>query len=317
MKSSSNRRLIASFGFVVLLGIIFALASAATARAQVVSDPRTAEFDPSPDHFQMLDSGQPAVVRYELGVYTLGSPAPFATADMGKPSPDYDGKIRYDFSPMLAAWHLPGGEYEARVSAVGPDGAAMSDPSNPFTFTTDEPPCTFSLNTTRVVASAAGGTYQIDLSTGSGCAWAVTSAPSWLILKAGAGPGSGTLVFDVQANSSSASRTGTIEVAGQTVTVSQDAAVLDCSYSVTPSVFSFSAASASGQVTMTTKGEGCAWAVVSSQSWLVPAVTGGMDTTTFSFAVKQNNGVTNRQATITAGPWAVTVFQSGKTRRTK
>ena len=136
MKSSRIRRLGASMGIVVLLGVVVTLALAAAASAQVVSDPRVAEFDPSPDHWQTLDSGEPAVVRYELGVYLLGAAAPFTTVDMGKPSPEADGKIRYDFAAGVTGLPLPGGDYEARVSAVGPEGAALSDPSNPFTITT-------------------------------------------------------------------------------------------------------------------------------------------------------------------------------------
>ena len=178
MNSSQIRRRSASSGLIVLIGVAFMLASAVTARAQAVSDPRIAEFDPSPDHWQVLESGQPAVVRYELGVYVIGTSAPFATADVGKPSPEADGKIRYDFSAQLAAWQLPGGDYEARVSAVGPEGAALSDPSNPFSFTTDDSPCTFSLNASKVSAPASGGTYGVDVVTGIGCEWAVTSAPA-------------------------------------------------------------------------------------------------------------------------------------------
>ena len=124
----------ASSSLAASLGVALLLAVAATAPAQVVSDPRIAEFDPSPDHWQTLDSGEPAVVRYELGVYMVGASAPFATVDMGKPTPDADGKIRYDFASGVAGWPLTGSYYEARVSAVGPEGAALSDPSNPFVF---------------------------------------------------------------------------------------------------------------------------------------------------------------------------------------
>ncbi len=92
------RRSSAPLGLAALLIVAFALAFAPPLEAQVVSDPRIAEFDPSPDHWTILDDGQPAVVGYELNLYVVGAPAPFATVDMGKPSPAVDGKIRYDFS---------------------------------------------------------------------------------------------------------------------------------------------------------------------------------------------------------------------------
>ena len=403
MTPSSVRRRSAYLGLAVLLGFTLSCVFAVTSDAQVVNDPRVAEFDPSPDHWQTLDSGQPAVLRYELGVYQIGAGAPFTTVDMGKPSPEADGKIRYDFASGVAGLPLPGGNYEARVSAVGPEGTATSDPSNPFTFTTDSP-CTFSLNATTVSALASGGNYEVAVSTGGGCKWSVTNATSWVILAAVGGSGTGTLAFEVQANTSSSSRSGTIDVAGQALTVFQDGAPVTCtyglspgsasvdpaaggspsfsvaapagcswtaapseswitvtggsgsgngtvslavapnptasprtgtvsvegqgftvtqpgleqtcSYSVSRSGFSFSAASG-GDTVVLTAGPGCAWMVASSQSWLSPAVTGGSGGATISFTVKQNNAITNRQATLTVGPWAVTVFQSGKTRRTK
>ena len=218
-----TRRSSAPLGLAALLIIAFVLAFASPLEAQVVSDPRVAEFDPSPDHWTILDNGQPAVVRYELSMYAVGSSAPFATVDMGKPSPAGDGKIRYDFSREAADWPLPGGEYEARVSAVGPEGAALSAPSNTFTFS-DSPSCAASLSTMSVRAPAGGGDYSIAVSTGPACGWTATTTLPWVTLWATHGTASGSLPFQVQANSSTSSRSGIISIAGQAVTVSQDGA---------------------------------------------------------------------------------------------
>jgi hypothetical protein len=213
----------ASLVLTAVLAIILVTAFAAPSQAQVVSDPRIAEFDPSPDHWQTLDSGQPAVVRYELGVYMCGASAPFTTVDMGKPSPESDGKIRFDFSSSVTAWPLPGGNYEARVSAIGPEGAAPSEPSNPFTFSTGNM-CTFSLSALSFDVPAAGGSYGIDVTTGATCPWIVTTAASWVTLWTSGSTGGGSVPFGVQANTSTTPRTGTLVVAGQSVTISQAAA---------------------------------------------------------------------------------------------
>ena len=210
-------------GLTALLVTTFTLAFAATLQAQVLSNPRVAEFDPSPDHWVVLDNGESAVLRYELGVYLLGASAPFTTVDMGKPSPDPDGKARYDFASGVAGWPLPGGTYEARVSSVGPEGVALSEPSNLFTFTT-APTCTISLSATTGLVPASGGSYAVDVSTGTGCAWAATTALSWVTLGTAGGSGNGTVSFAVQANSSSSSRTGTITIGGQALTLQQDGA---------------------------------------------------------------------------------------------
>ena len=73
MMSSSTRLRSFWLGFTVLLVTTFALAFAATSQAQVLSDPRVAEFDPSPDHWATLSNGESAVLRYELAVYPLGA----------------------------------------------------------------------------------------------------------------------------------------------------------------------------------------------------------------------------------------------------
>jgi 2-keto-3-deoxy-6-phosphogluconate aldolase len=163
------------------------------------------------------------VSGYELGVYMLGASEPFTTVAMGKPSPGADGKIRYNFSSGVAGWPLPGGNYEARVRAVGPEGSAVSGPSNPFTFTTGSA-CAVTLSATTARVPATGGAYTVDVSTGAGCQWAVSSSLPWVTLWSSGGSGSGTAPFDVQPNASSSSRTGTITIGGKTLTLTQDAA---------------------------------------------------------------------------------------------
>ena len=203
------------------LGAVLTLAIAATANAQVVTDPRIAEFDPSPDHWQMLESGEPAVVRYELGMYLVGASAPLATVDMGKPSPGGDGKIRYDFASRVAGWPLTGTYYEARVSAVGPEGAALSDASNSFTFGTATS-CAPAVSATSISAPASGGSYTLQVSSATGCAWSVSTYLSWVTMWTSGGSGSGPVPFAVNPNPSTSSRSGTLTIAGKSVTVRQN-----------------------------------------------------------------------------------------------
>jgi len=206
--------------FTALLGMTCVLALASTAGAQIVTDPRIAEFDPSPDHDSVLDSGEPAVLRYELGVYMAGAAAPFTRVDMGKPSPEYDGKIRYDFSSHVVGWPLPGGSYEARVGAVGPEGEALSEPSNQFTFDLASP-CSVTLSSESISVPASGGSYTVNVTTGDGCSWYVSSALSWVTSWTSQGSGTGTVALDVKPNTSTTGRTGSITIGGQALTLQQ------------------------------------------------------------------------------------------------
>jgi hypothetical protein len=223
MTKTGTRQRRTLFSLAVLLGLIFHLLSAAPVQAQVLSDPRIAEFDPSPDHWAVLGSGQPAVLRYDLDIYVVGSSTSFATLSMGKPDPEADGKIRYDFTSSLASVSFPGGNYEARVSAVGPEGEALSEPSNLFTFGSSSG-CTYALNTTTVRAVAAGGNYSAVISTGQTCGWTASTSLSWVTLYATSGTGSLTVPFQVQPNTSTFGRTGIVTIGGQSLTVGQDGA---------------------------------------------------------------------------------------------
>jgi len=210
------------FALIALLAAVLPAAFASPLLAQAVSDPRVAEFDPSPDHWAVLDSGQPAVLRYELEMYLLGAASPLLTVNMGKPSPAQDGKIRYDFTAAVAGLTWPAGQLEARVNAVGPEGSAASDASNPFTFSAASG-CALTLSTSTIQAPAAGGQYTVGVSTGSGCRWAAATSQSWLVLSTTSGTGGGTVPIQVRASSSTSSRTGIVYVGGQTLTVWQAA----------------------------------------------------------------------------------------------
>jgi hypothetical protein len=117
----------------------------------------------------MLADGQPAVSYYELQLFSIGAQEPFHSVDMGKPDPDADGKIRFDFAGQVSAWPLPGGEYEARVRVVGPEGSSVSTPSNPFNFAGEQ------LQITAVTAS------QVSVQPGTAVTWTASTV-------GGAGP---------------------------------------------------------------------------------------------------------------------------------
>lgn len=107
---------------------------------QVEVNPTIVEFTASPDHAATGLDGQPKVSRYELRIYLQGASSPLSTADLGKPTPDGDGRITATPDVLLG---LPIGQvFEGRVAAVGPYGEGVSDPSNPFGLETAAAPPT-------------------------------------------------------------------------------------------------------------------------------------------------------------------------------
>lgn len=204
---------------ILLLALVsvFIASTLVSAQTSVVVNPTTLVFTPSPDDNLLLSNGLPAVESYSFDVYSVGAAQPFQRTNIGKPAPASDGLIHYDFSSGVAAWPLPGGNYEARVAAIGSTGTATSGPSNAFTFSS----CTYALSGTSASLPAAGGGTQVSVTTSSGCTWTAASNVSWVALSASGGTGNGTIVMTVAANGATTSRTGTVTVGGKAFTINQ------------------------------------------------------------------------------------------------
>jgi hypothetical protein len=93
--------------------------------------------------------------------------------------------------------------------------------------------CHYTVGPASTSAPAAGGQGTITVTAGTGCAWTAQSNAAWITITAGAsGSGNGTVTFSAAANQTGASRTGTLTVAGHTVTVTQ--ASVGVTFTVTP-----------------------------------------------------------------------------------
>ena len=85
--------------------------------------------------------------------------------------------------------------------------------------------CVLALTPTSIAFSSSGGTGAVTVaSQATGCAWQAKSNDAFITLTSGgSGLNAGTVAFAVSANTGAA-RTGTLTIAGTTVTISQDAA---------------------------------------------------------------------------------------------
>ncbi len=83
--------------------------------------------------------------------------------------------------------------------------------------------CTFNVSPTTIPLGPLGGTTAISVTAPTGCAWTATSNSPFITITSGAsGTGNGTVQISVTRNGG-VPRTGTLTVAGQTVTVNQSA----------------------------------------------------------------------------------------------
>jgi hypothetical protein len=91
-----------------------------------------------------------------------------------------------------------------------------------FTVTQDGTNCSYSITPTSQTFSASASTNTVGVTASAGCAWTATSNDSFLSINSGgSGTGNGTVTYTIAANSSTAQRSGTLTVAGQTFTVTQ------------------------------------------------------------------------------------------------
>jgi hypothetical protein len=284
------------------------VATAVQAKAQAVVNPRIVEFSPSADHSTVLPDGQAAVSDYLLEVFQAGASVPYQVVSIGKPAPDPDGLIRYDFSSQAAGW-ATGITYEARVAAEGPAGTGVSGLSNTFTIEVLAS-CSYTVAPTALSTTASGGTPTVSLTTQAGCVWTATSGLTWIAPSPSGGTDSATVTLNVAPNTAPSSRSGTVTVAGKTVTVTQAAAPPPCSYTVTPMTLSPGASASSAAVSVTA-GTGCTWTASSGTSWITVSPTGGTGNGSVSLAIAANTATTSRTGTVTVAGQAVIVTQSG------
>jgi hypothetical protein len=295
-----------SYPRAALAVLTFAIfAATAAAQTPAVIDPRIVEFDPSPDH-TATDASGPVVTRYDLELYVLGGTQPVQVANLGKPAPQSDGKIRVDFTTLLSPWPAAGTVYEARVAAVGPAGVGRSTESNTFSFSS---PCSSSISPTSVSVSGGASTGTVAVTGIAGCTWSATSAVSWITITAGAaGTGSGTVSYSVAANPTSSQRTGTLTISGHTFTVTQAGG---CTYTTTPSATSVPAGATTGTASVTTT-SGCAWTASSGVSWItITSGASGTGSGTVAYSVAANTSTSSRTGTLTVAGRTITITQDG------
>jgi chitinase len=104
-------------------------------------------------------------------------------------------------------------------TAASPSPTATPQPPTP-TPTPTAALCSYSVSSTNQVFGAGGGTATTKVTAPTGCAWKAFSNNTWLsVISGSSGSGSGNVGYSAAPNSSSTSRTGSLTVAGKTVTV--------------------------------------------------------------------------------------------------
>jgi hypothetical protein len=174
------------------------------------------------------------------------------------------------------------------------------------------PSCTYAIAPTSASGvPGTGGSGTVDVFTVAGCAWTAVSNSSFVQVTVGAsGSGGGTVGYSVAANDTLSARSGTLTIAGQTFTVSQNAAT--CTYTLSPASASAPSAASIGSVTVTVNIAACPWSASSGAGFLAITSGGpGSGTGTVGYSVAANPAVSFRTGTLTVAGQTFAVTQSG------
>ena len=165
--------------------------------------------------------------------------------------------------------------------------------------------CVYSASPDTQNVPSSGGSGTVAVTAGGGCAWTATSNAPWITIASGAsGSGSGTVTFNA-ASTTGPSRSGTITVAGQTVTVVQGQG---CSFTIAPDTQSVASSGGTGTVAVNAAG-GCAWTAASNVPWIsITAGATGSGAGQVAFTVAGTNGP-SRSGTMTIAGRTFTVNQ--------
>ena len=172
-------------------------------------------------------------------------------------------------------------------------------------FRVSLPACSYALSSGGQSFGATGGAGSVGLTTAGGCAWTASSGESWITITSGtSGTGSGSVSFAVASNEGPA-RTGTLTIAGQIFTVTQEAG---CSYALSVTNQTVSAAGGAASVGLTTAA-GCSWVAGSNVSWVTVTSSGsGAGAGSIDYEVAVNTGP-QRTGTLSIGGQILTIVQ--------
>jgi len=177
---------------------------------------------------------------------------------------------------------------------------------------TPPPPCTYTLSSTSLTFLPAGGTATVGVTAPSHCTWTAASDRDWLTVTSGAtGTGNGQVGVAASANPTTVARTGSLNIAGQVVTVREDG-LAPCSVTLTPASAAYGPDAASGSLTVSSLAH-CTWTAVSNAPWLVvTAAAQGTGNGVVSYTVDRNRETESRTAAITVNERTFVVVQAGE-----
>ena len=175
------------------------------------------------------------------------------------------------------------------------------------TFSIDQSSgCTFVVAPETLPAAAAGGSAHVDITAAASCGWTAASAAGWITITSPAsGTGNGAVDMTIAANDGPA-RSGTLQIAGRTVTVNQDSG---CTVTLGSPSETIAAGGGGGTIAVATTAA-CPWTATSNAPWItITSGSPGAGPGSVQYSVAANATGAPRSGTIAIGNAVFTVNQ--------
>ena len=278
-------------------------------RAQIRQEAAQCRFDLSSSSQTFDETGGTArisVTTLAGCAWTARADAPWVTVTSGSPGSG-PGAITINVAANT-------GDARSASLAIADRTVRISQDAKPVLVPPPTTSCAFDVTPTSASVGAAGGggpTMTVD--TGAGCEWTAASNASWLTITSDMHSfGSGSVTFSAAANTGAA-RSGTLSIAGQSVTVNQAAASSStCASTVTPMTLSLPSSGSTSSSFTVTSASGCAWTASENVSWMtITSGTSGSGNGTVKISVDANPTSSVRTGTLTIAGHLVTITEAG------
>lgn len=170
--------------------------------------------------------------------------------------------------------------------------------------------CEYTISPSALNVPAQGGSFSVTVdATDSSCAWDASSALSWASISPDTGSGDASLSVAVDENTWQQSRTGTMVVAGHPLTLVQQPATQNCTFSIAPDRINFPAAGGNATVAVTASSPLCSWVFNGVPFWASIMPASGSGSGQAMVSAQANTNATARGASVSVGGQDLTLHQ--------
>ncbi|MFN2445666.1 MAG: BACON domain-containing protein [Vicinamibacterales bacterium] len=243
--------------------------------------------------------------------WTVASEVPWITVGGGA-SRSGNATVTLQIAANTAASPRSGSVVLAGLTHTVSQAGATLVPPGP-----GDPACRLVVAPTTLDVSGDTSTRVVGIvASAASCPWTAVSNAPWLtVVSGGSGNGSAAVEIVIASNTTGATRSGTLIIGGQTVTVTQTTAQpaqSECSLSLTPTSQAVSAQGGDYDVRITASNAACAWTASSTAPWITIGGNAiGTANGTVRYTVAANSSTSGRTGRVIIGTETLVVEQEG------